>query len=356
LTTAPRRRPVMMDVATLAGVSQTTVSLVLNDVPDIRISDAARRRVRDAAATLGYRIGPRGAGRLRVLGFLSDELSTTPFAAISADSARDAALEENAMLMIAVTRGDPAVEASVLDLWRQQDIAGIIYARIFTRRVSIPPMLRHIPSVLLNCYDPASQLAAVVPAEQRGGLTATRHLVAAGHRRIAMINGEPWMEAARDRAAGYRRALREAGLAVDAALYRIGDWEAASGRAETLALMALADPPTAIFCGNDLMAQGCYDALKERGLSIPGDVSVVGFDNRPIAPFMDPPLTTLELPHAEMGRWASSALLSRRHEATTPMRLECTLIARQSVAPPVSSRGGSRSRANGAAADGRSRS
>jgi LacI family transcriptional regulator len=324
----------MTDVARLARVSQTTVSLVLNDVPEVRISDDARRRVREAAAFLGYRVGPRGAGRLRVLGFLSDELSTSPFAAISADHARDAALEENAMLMIAVSRGDPEIEASILDLWRRQDVSGVIYARIFTRRVVAPIQLRQFPTVLLNCHDPDADFPSVIPAELRGGYTATRHLIAAGHRRIAMITGEPWMEATRHRSAGFRRALREAGIAVDASLLRVGDWTPPSGYQETMALMELAAPPTAIFCGNDLMAQGCYDALKASGLSVPADISVIGFDNRPMAQFMDPPLTTLDLPHAEMGRWASATLLSRQPEPPARRRLHCALIERASVGPP----------------------
>ena len=330
----PLRRPVMTDVARLSGVSQTTVSLVLNDVPGVRISEEARRRVREAATALGYRIGPRGGGRLRVIGFLADELSTSPFAAISADSARDAALEHNALLMVASTRGDAALEAAVLELWAQQGVAGVIYARIFTRRIDPPPQLRETRAVLLNCREDAASLPAVVPAEQHGGLTATRHLVAAGHRRIAMIGGEPWMEAARERAAGYRQALREAGLAVLPELYRVGNWTQSSGHAEAAALLRLTSPPTAIFCGNDQMAQGCYDAARECGLRIPQDLSVVGYDNLAMSRQMQPALTTLDLPHAEMGRWASEHLLSGAGAPGTT-RLRCSLVERDSVAGPA---------------------
>ena len=321
----------MMDVAKAAGVSQTTVSLVLNQVPGIRISQDARQRVVDAASGLGYRVGPRGAGRLRVLGFLADELSTSPFAVISVDAARDAATEMNAILVIAACRGDPAAEAAVLDLWQAQGVAGVIYARIFTRRVDPPAQLRHHRSVLLNCHDAKQSLPAVIPAEQRGGMAAARHLLAAGHRRIAMVNGEPWMQASRDRAAGYRRALREAGVELDPALMRSGDWTVDSGHDHTLALMALPHPPTAIFCANDPMAAGCYQALARLQLRVPDDVSVVGYDNQPMSHTMEPPLTTLNLPHAEMGRWAAEWLLGSASVQT--MRLECGLIERRSVAP-----------------------
>ena len=313
-----RRRPVMTDVAKAAGVSQTTVSLVLNQVPGIRISEAARRRVLQAASGLGYRIGPRGAGRLRVLGFLADELSTSPFAVLSIDAARDAALELNAVLIVASCRGDPALEASVLDLWHSQGVAGVMYARIFTRRVDPPPTLLQHRAVLLNCYDPGQALPAVIPAEQRGGMTATQRLLAAGHRQIALINGEPWMQASRDRAAGYRRALRQAGLTPDPALMRAGDWTLGSGRDHTLALMALPQPPTAIFCAHDPR--------------VPQDVSVVGYDNQALSRALDPPLTTLNLPHAEMGRWAAEWLLGPGDAAVRMARLDCDLVERDSVA------------------------
>ena len=324
----------MMDVAKLAGVSQTTVSLVLNQVAGIRISEDARRRVMAAAAGLGYRIGARGGGRQRVLGFLADELSTSPFAVLSVDAARDAAAESNAILIIAACRGDPALEAAVLDLWYAQGVAGVIYARIFTCRINPPPQLRQHRSVLLNCYDPKGAFAAMVPAEQRGGMDATRHLLRQGHSRIGLINGEPWMQAARDRAAGYRRALRVAGLPLDPALVRSGDWTSESGRDHTMALMAMPQPPTAIFCANDPMAAGCYDALARLRLRVPNDVSVLGYDNQPLARQLDPPLTTLNLPHAEMGRLAAECLLGPAAPRARTARLECGLIQRRSVAPP----------------------
>ena len=126
------------------------------------------------------------------------------------------------------------------------------------------------------------------------------------------------MQAAQDRATGYRRALRQAGVAVDAALIRHGDWTAASGRDHTMALMALTHPPTAIFCANDQMAAGCYEALRRLGL---------------VSRILDPPLTTLDLPHAEMGRWAAEQLLGDVWVPKT-IRLECHLVERRSVAAP----------------------
>ena len=324
----------MMDVAKAAGVSQTTVSLVLNGVPGIRISTAARERVLAAAAALRYRVGPRGAGKLRVIGFLADELSTSPFAVLSADAARDAALEANAMLVVAACRGDPALEAAMLELWESQHVTDVIYSRIFTCRADPPPQLARHRSVLLNCYDAAGAYPAVVPSERRGAAAATRHLLQAGHRRVALINGEPWMEAARDRAAGYRHALRSFGIGIDPALICEGDWTVVSGRTGAQRLMSLPRPPTAIFCANDPMAAGACEVLRGLGLRIPEDVSVVGYDDQPLARTLIPPLTTVDLPHAEMGRFAVAGLLAPQPAPPGKTSLPCRVVQRSSVAAP----------------------
>jgi LacI family transcriptional regulator len=328
-----KRRPVMMDVAKLAGVSQTTVSLVLNDVPEIRISAEARQRVHDAARTLGYRLSSRDVGRMQAIGMLVDEVSTSPFTVLSIDGARDAAWEANAVLTIASGRGDPAMEAAVLDHWHGQGVSAVIYARIFTCKVTPPRQLDWFRSVLLNCRSDEAMLPAVLPAEQRGGLTATRRLLSAGHQRIGFINGEPWMDAARDRARGYRRALADAAIAYEPDLVRQGNWTRSSGYEETRGLMALSHPPTAIFCGNDRMAAGCYAALKDLGIAIPDGVSVIGYDNQPIAQHLEPLLTSVHLPSVEMGRWAVARLLGPPAAAET-VRLDCPLVERESIASP----------------------
>ena len=166
-----------------------------------------------------------------------------------------------------------------------------------------------MPTVLLNCYVPDHSLAAVVPGELLGGYVATLHLIRAGHRRIAHIHGQSWTDPARDRLRGYRRALAEHDILYDPALVLPGNWEPPTGYEHTMTLMDLPDPPTAIFLSNDMMAVGAYDALKERGLRIPEDVSVVGYDDREIAQFMRPALTTVVLPHYEMGLQAAEALI-----------------------------------------------
>ncbi len=162
---------------------------------------------------------------------------------------------------------------------------------------------------LLNCHAPGAAYASVAPGEVAGGHAATDVLIRAGHRRIGYVNGEGSMEAARHRLRGYRQALATADLPFDPDLVRDGNWQPVSGYEATRALMALAAPPTAIFCANDLMAVGCYEALRELNLKIPDDVAVMGYDDREIAQHLHPPLTTVLLPHFEMGAIAAEWLI-----------------------------------------------
>ena len=180
--------------------------------------------------------------------------------------------------------------------------------------------------VLLNCFTADRHFRSVVPGETAGGRRATEALIAAGHRRIAHITGEMWMDAARDRLRGYREALAAAGIPDDPNLVVEGNWLPSAGYEHTRALMSLPNPPTAIFCANDRMAIGCYEALKELGLRIPDDVSVIGYDDDEVARHLSPLLTTLVLPHRLMGRWAveqAKTPVDPGREKFPVVRLEC---------------------------------
>ena len=180
-------------------------------------------------------------------------------------------------------------------------------------------------------------IPSVVPGEVVGGRSATRHLIDKGHRRIAIIQGEPWMDASKDRLKGYRQALAAADITLDEQFIRPGNWEPSAGYEQTIELMQLAAPPTAIFCSNDMMAMGCYEALRSLGLRVPDDVSVVGYDNREIAQFLHPPLTTVVLPHYEMGRLAVELLLEQigsPPKVPPQLKVECPVVVRKSVAAP----------------------
>jgi len=335
---ALQRRPTMVDVANEARVSQTTVSLVLNHADGARLSGETRKRVLLAAARLGYQPVGRGgaptASSATALAFVCDEFSTDPWTAIALDGVRDKAWERGLTVSVAVTRGDANMEAAALAHLTAGPLVGLIYATINTRAVDAPAVRPNLPVVLLNCHAAGGAFTSVVPGEVGGGQAATDVLIAAGHRRIGFINGEASMEAARRRLRGYRQALAAAGLPFDGALVREGNWQPLSGYDATRELMALDSPPTAIFCGNDLMAVGCYDALRELGLKIPGDVAVMGYDDREIAQHLHPPLSTVLLPHFEMGSIAADLLMDTASGSIShplQIRVECPTVMRNSV-------------------------
>jgi LacI family transcriptional regulator len=334
---APARRPTMIDVANEARVSQTTVSLVLNHADGARLSAATRERVVNAAARLGYQQVRRGFApgvAAAAIGFICDEISTDPWTAIGLDGVREKAWERGLTVMVMATRGDADMESAALAQLAAQPLVGLIYATINTRLVNAPAALSRTPTVLLNCHVANGALPSVVPGEVAGGHAATDVLIRAGHRRIGYINGEASMEASRHRLRGYRQALATADLPFDPDLLREGNWQPISGYEAARELMALKNPPTAIFCANDLMAVGAYEALHELGLRIPDEVAVMGYDDREIAQHLHPPLTTVLLPHFEMGSIAAEILLDATSgSASRPrqIKVECPIVRRGSV-------------------------
>lgn len=323
----------MKDVALRAGVSQSTVSFVMNGLEDMRISRETRKRVMQAVEELGYR--PRGAGRppkalgTGVIGLMFDEIATSPFAAISIEGVQEEAWKANVIVEVVMTGGDPEYEAEVLKKWSGDNAIGVIYGSILTREIAPPDGLARHRTVLLNCHDGEGRYASVVPAERRGGEVATAALIGEGHRRIAFISGEPWMEASDQRMEGYERALRATRIPVDPSLIVEGNFLPSGGRTATLKLMEEDLRPDAIFCANDLMAVGCYEALKELG-ERPGEtIAVMGYDDQEIAQHLSPALSTVLLPHREMGQWCVEWLLSGSNDLKAN-RMECPLVMRQS--------------------------
>ncbi len=299
-----------------------------------------RERVHKAAAKVGYRMVRRGrawpgSGGATAIGFVCDEISTDPWTAIGLDGVREKAWEHGLTLSVAVTRGDPDIEQAALAMIEAQPLAGLIYATINTRVVEPPPALFRMRTVLLNCYVADRSLPSVVPGEVAGGHVATEALLRAGHRRIGYINGEPGMDAARDRLKGYRQALATADLPFDRDLVRDGNWQPVAGYERTLELMRLGVPPTAIFCGNDLMAMGCYDALqgarparprrrRRRGLRRPRDraAPASAADERASAASRDG--------HAGR-RDAARDGRARMSPRPRQIKVECPLVERESI-------------------------
>ena len=333
------KRATMNDIALQAGVSQATVSLVLNEVPNARVSKETRDRVQAIAGTMGYarRGGVNPAADVRLIGLLIDDVTATPFAAPLIKGARDQAALSGCLVATFVTGGNRATEDAALQVLQASRLVGVLYASLVTRLVSPPERLMQLPTVLLNCHDKSHAFPTVTPGDVTGAIAATEVLIGAGHRRIAHLHGESWGEAARDRTLGYRRALTSADIAFDPALLEGPAWTVASGRDATLRLLDLPDPPTAIFCFNDRVAIGCYEALAMRGLRVPQDMSVMGFDDDDLVANLQPPLSTMVLPHDEMARWAVARLLERQEGAQLQpqrVKVECEPVLRASVAHP----------------------
>ncbi len=339
----------MTDIAKATGVSQSTVSLVLNGAVGAKFSEGTRKKVLKAAEELGYQLPTRATvplapGERNLIVYVADEISTSPHPVVNVDGARDAAWNNGCLLAVYSTHGNADIEARVLqETLSNPNVLGVVYATVYTRKVTLPAALLKVPAVLLNCYSAEHALSSVVPAEVAGGHTATEYLTAAGHRRIGFINGETWQDAAKDRLKGYRQALTTADLLYDENLVRDGDWSSGKGFEHTLSLMREPNPPTAIFCANDLTAIGAIEALKQLGLRVPEDVSVMGYDDQEIARHTHPPLTTVVLPNYELGRWAVETLLQEEENRSAgapfkrrTIKLDGPLIERGSVGVPPS--------------------
>lgn len=334
------RRPIMKDVAQLAGVSRTTVSLVLNG-RGARIAEATRRRVEEAARELNFRPSVAAqqlrTSRSRMIGLIGDEIASGPFAGGLIAGAQASARERDHALVVMNTgrEGDLSVDLETLE---DRHADALIFATVMTRPVQLSGRLAERLArpgvILLNCFDEQHDLPAVLPDDRAGGAAAAELAAAAGHRRIALIGGERGTWPAAERLAGYRDALARRGISFDPELVRHGNWHADSGYEQSRAVLGLDRPPTALLCGNDRMALGAYDAIKELGLQVPGDVSVIGYDDQQeIVAYMRPPLTTMRLPYYEMGASAVAAIL----DGSAPGRqmLRCPPVLRGSLGPPA---------------------
>ncbi|MBX9245036.1 LacI family DNA-binding transcriptional regulator [Actinotalea ferrariae] len=342
------RRIGIKDVAREAGVSAATVSLVLNDRATTRIPEATQDRVRRVASDIGYAPNTLARGlrtrRTHTIGFVSDRIATTPYAVRMIEAAQEAAREHAHLLFLVSTGGDPEVERSAIETLKSHQVDGFVYACMWHREVEVPAGLP-AGSVLLDARPARGAYPAVVPDDRGGAVAAVQALVDAGHTRIAYLDVEedPLPLASGLRLEGYLEVLARAGITPDAALHVRGASDAAGGMAAADRVLALPPEqrPTALFCFNDRLAMGAYAAARHHGLAIPTDLSVVGYDDQQlIAAELDPPLTTVALPHHEMGRWAVEVLLGVRDRPGPDetedgvVLMPCPLIRRDSVGPP----------------------
>ena len=230
------------------------------------------------------------------------------------------------------TRAVPAAERDALGMMLEHKVRGILYSTWNHRATEIPDALAEADHVLVNCYTAGTATRAVVPDEVGGGRTATDLLLAQGHRRIAFVNTTSPSPAREGRLQGYREAHAAVGAEVDEALILDASPEQEGGYAVAEQLLALG--VTGVFCHNDRVAMGLYDALRERGLRVPGDMAVVGFDNQEvIAGHLRPPLSTVALPHYELGVRGVRVLLGAEELAPgEQLRVSCPVVARDSIA------------------------
>lgn len=306
----------LSDVAQAAGVATSTASFVLSGRGDeMRISAAAQERVRDAAARLGYRrnavsVGLR-KGSTRTIGFISDNVTTSPFAGEMIRGALDASREAGYMLFIAESGGDPLDEERMTEGLLDRRVDGIILASMFTKVRTRPRsrIERGLPVVLLNSLpdDPSWGIAAVIPDEIEAGRTAARRLLDAEHRRIHLVGAGPTTAdmplgsvAARERHEGILETLAAAGLTPVSQRGSL-DWEPEDGQRIGNELLAAGVRGDAVIALNDPLALGVVQALREGGLTVPDEVSIVSFDDDRIARHLRPPLTSIALPHYELG-------------------------------------------------------
>jgi LacI family transcriptional regulator len=279
---------------------------------------------------------PKPSNRSGSFGFLSDEIFTTPYAGKIFEGAQDTAWKVGKLLIVANTKNDPQLQAAALDMMMERQVEGIIYATMYHRPVTPPDLLWKVPSVLLDCFVPDRSLPSVVPDEVAAAHKATSVLLEKGHKRVGFLNNRDAIPATSARLEGYSAALAEHGIPFDPALVTADSSDPDGGMRSAQKIMQVPNPPTALFCFNDRMAMGAYYALRELHLSIPGDISVVGFDNHEIvAAALNPGLSTMQLPHYEIGKWALNYLLERINQEADPQPIqhiiECPYIERSSV-------------------------
>jgi len=337
-------------------VSSSTASLVLSGRgSELRISEAVQERVRAIAEEVGYRpnilsVGLR-KGATRTLGFISDSVATSRLAGDMIKGAIDAARERGYLLLIGETEGDADAEKGLLQAMVDRRVDGLVLASMFTRVRRLPDELDRVPAVLLNTLsDNPSTLSSVIPDEVAAGRAAARLLLDAGHREIHLVGAGPHLDdvppntvAGAERLSGILGELAGAGLE-PASGRTCYSWHPPDGWAATTALLAAHPRPGALICFNDRLAFGAYQALQETGASIPEDVSLVSFDDNPLAGWLRPGLTSFAIPHEALGRAAIELLLEtvNRNADLDPSlppgagvvrRLPMPLRRRGSVAP-----------------------
>jgi LacI family transcriptional regulator len=336
----PPQRATLLQVAQRAGVSRSTASFVLAGRHlDMRISEEARQRVLRAAQELDYR--PNLMARslrtkvTRTIALVSDTLASDPYAGRAIHGSLAAAIARGHLLFIGETEGDPVVEEKLISDFLDRQVDAFVYASMFTRYVRLPKLLRGRRVVLLNCLTRAAKPAyhSVVPDEVTAGWNAAKVLVDADHRSGIYLVGNPTEHvfAGRERLAGVREGLSAAGARLAGTVEC--DWWPDSAYDAVSQALREGTRPRALICLNDRIALGAYQALREAGLAIPDEVSVVSFDDSELAAWLRPQLTSIGLPHYQLG-WRAVELLLGPEQEPGLIRMPMPVRQRASVGKP----------------------
>jgi len=334
-----KNRVTLKDVAQFAGVSVTTVSNVVRGWP--YIADETRQKVQEAIRELRYSPHPIAqglrTGQMQTIGFIVPYLSNPYFGSI-VSVVEDVAQEHQYSVIIFSSHEDFQRQTECIRRASNRLIDGLLIAPI----ASVQPFDSTftdltIPTVVIDRVPDGYTGPSCALNNFQVGLLATRHLCELGHRRIAHLAGPLTVRGARERAEGYRQALREFGLSYERIDHSSTAWDCEDGYRQMSALLRDGPAPSAVFAGNDLLAIGALHALDEAGLSCPQDISVVGVDDIEVGAYIRPTLTTVRQPLQELARAGIELLLNlihQRHEGDTQVTLEPTLIVRHSTAAP----------------------
>jgi len=304
------------DIARELGVSLATVSRALADSPDI--SAETKERVWAAAEALNYlpNLAARSlrSRRSKVIGVVVENVSHE-FGAQIVRGIHDQLLRSGYQMLLSSVGAGPDEDRTAVGMLLERSVDGLIVADAvhnLAEATPADPAGDRLPVVYINRrLTSPGEASFVAPDDVYGGYVATEHLIGHGHRRIGYIAGPPAWQPTWDRLDGYKRALDDYGLPFDESLLVWGDWTLPSGFVATRELMRTSDRPTAIFAANDLMAAGAIDAARDLGLSLPGDLALVGYDGRGMSRYLRPALTTVTKPTYDLGRTASSILIDR---------------------------------------------
>jgi LacI family transcriptional regulator len=334
------KKPSITDVAKLAGVSRTTVSYVLNNVPSVQFADATRQRVLDAARQLNYHPNASARSLARkqtrtlglVVGLIPNRLASDSFL-LSIIKGVSSTITSAGYRLLVEPVEDIATPDAYMSLVREARIDGMILGGAYTNDPQLSELHDSDFPIVLWGKLPGTDFAYADIDNAGAARQAVEHLTGAGHRRIACITNAPLRapESA-DRLNGYRQALAGQGIPYDESLVRYGDYQERSGFEAMSSLLSLVEHPTAVFVASDVVALGALRAIATSGLRVPNDVAVVGFDDLPIAEYGIPPLTTVRVPAHDIGATAARMALNIIQTGARPasVLLETKLIVRES--------------------------